>query len=115
MPVTMTTAVSGYCASTSLVKSIPDSPGMFTSLRTSAIGAFLQRAPAGGGALGGDAVVALRAEQAGEQGADLILVVDDQDPLAGGRRTVITRVIGRNGRANQASTSSIRFPHGSAT
>ena len=46
---------------------------------------FLQRSPAGGGALGGDAVVALRAEQAGEQGPDLILVVDDQDPVAGGR------------------------------
>ena len=47
MPVTMTTAVSGYCASTSLVKSIPDSPGMFTSLRTSEIGrSFSARRPA---------------------------------------------------------------------
>ena len=36
MPVTITTAVSGYCASTSRVKSIPDSPGMLTSLSTSA-------------------------------------------------------------------------------
>jgi hypothetical protein len=45
--VTITTAVSGYWESTSLVKSIPDSPGMFTSLRTSAIGISLRvRLPA---------------------------------------------------------------------
>ena len=49
-------------------------------------GPFLERSPAGGGALGGDAVVALLAEEAGKEGADLILVVDDQDPVAGGRR-----------------------------
>ena len=55
---------------------------------------FLERTPAGGRALGGDAVVSLRAEQAGEQGADLILVVDDQDPLAGGG-VLISVLIGR--------------------
>jgi hypothetical protein len=47
---------------------------------------LLEGAPARGGALGRDAVVALRPQQAGEKGADLILVVDDQDPLAGRRR-----------------------------
>ena len=47
MPVTMITAVSGYSASTSLEKSIPDSPGMFTSERTSATGPSLSaRRPA---------------------------------------------------------------------
>ena len=36
MPVTITTAVSGWWASTSRVNSMPDSPGMLTSLSTRA-------------------------------------------------------------------------------
>ena len=114
MPVTMTTAVSGYCASTSLREVDPRLAGHVHVGEDERDRPFLERAPAGGGALGGDAVVALRAEQAGEQGADLILVVDDQDPVAGGRRTSSLWLSAETA-ANQASTSSIRFPHGSAT
>ena len=48
---------------------------------------LLEHPAPGGSRLGRDALVAVGAQQAGEEGADLLLVVDDQDPLEGcGRR-----------------------------
>ena len=67
---------------------------------------LLERAAACGGTFGGHAVVALRPEQAGEKGADLILVVDDQNPLAGGGE-VITEVIGRLNLFSRSTTARI--------
>ena len=54
---------------------------------------LLEHAPRRRGRLGREALVAVGAEQAGEEGADLLLVVDDQDPLVGLRRAHL-RVIG---------------------
>ena len=56
-------------------------------------GRLLEHAPGGRGRLGRDALVAVGSEQACEEGADLILVVDDQNPFIGLRRAHL-RVIG---------------------
>ena len=52
---------------------------------------LLEQPPSCGGALGGDAVVAVRAEQACEEGPDLVLVVDDQDAVDVRRCCHLTR------------------------